>query len=234
MKKQSFIFVYNPKVACTNWKCILRYINGHKEDYLSASIAHNKELSGLCFISELSNPSDILSSSGVKKYSFVRSPYTRVLSAYLNKVEPYVEGTRGANDDNSYFYRVYRQVENYRMKNLPEVKQVNFFCFLHWIQNVEDTHTRNEHWLSQTALLRLGEIDYDFIGRFETLEQDAKRLLTKIECDVEFPSQSKVQFAPTNANEKIKKYYSEREVELVNNIYAHDFDALEYEIVKAF
>ena len=82
--------------------------------------------------------------------------------------------------------------------------------------------------------MRLGEIDYDFIGRFETLEQDAKRLLTKIECDVEFPSQSKVQFSPTNANEKIKKYYSEREVELVNNIYAHDFDALEYKIVKAF
>jgi hypothetical protein len=47
MEKQSFIFVYNPKVACTNWKCILRYINGHKEDYLSARIAHNKELSGL-------------------------------------------------------------------------------------------------------------------------------------------------------------------------------------------
>tara|TARA_B110000046_G_C13019699_1_gene410441 strand:- start:167 stop:3526 length:3360 start_codon:yes stop_codon:yes gene_type:complete len=234
MEKQSFIFVYNPKVACTNWKCILRYINGHKEDYLNSSIAHNQELSGLCFISELSNPSDILSSSGVKKYSFVRSPYTRVLSAYLNKIEPYIEETRSANDDNSYFYRVYCNVENYRIKNFPAEKQVNFFCFLHWIQNVEDTYTLNEHWLSQTALLRLDKVSYDFIGRFETLEQDAKMLLTKIECDVEFPSQSKIQFAPTNANEKIKKYYSEREVELVNNIYAHDFDALGYEIVKAF
>ena len=82
--------------------------------------------------------------------------------------------------------------------------------------------------------MRLDKVSYDFIGRFETLEQDAKMLLTKIECDVEFPIQSKIQFAPTNANEKIKKYYSEREVELVNNIYAHDFDALGYEIVKAF
>lgn len=234
MEQQNFIFVYNPKVACTNWKCLLRYIAGNVDNYLDASIAHNKELSGLICLSDVTNPMVILSSRKIKKYSFVRDPYTRILSAYLNKVEPYVEGIRGEHDDNSYFYKIYQYINDYRLNVLPEEKTVNIFCFLHWINNVNDAHTKNEHWMPQTDLLRVGEIEYDFIGRFENLDEDAKFLLQEMGCDVAFPSQSKIHFAPTDASDKVRRYFGSREARLVNEIYEQDFTLFGYKRVEDF
>jgi hypothetical protein len=228
MKEQNFIFAYNPKVACTNWKCVLRYING-ADNYLNPAIAHNRQESGLDFVSEQESPVNYISDASIPKYTFVRNPFSRVLSAYLNKVEPYTNGTRGENDDNDYFYKVYRQVDLHRESFLPSESKVNFYCFLHWLSNVDDMHTRNEHWLPQVILLRFSEVKYDFIGKFENLATDAPKLLNLIECDLEFPSQEKVNFAPTRATDKLTQYYSAKERQLVKDLYNMDFKGFDYE-----
>ncbi|WP_285164740.1 sulfotransferase family protein [Shewanella goraebulensis] len=230
MEKQSFIFAYNPKVACTNWKCIMRYLNG-AEDYLKPALAHNRVESGLSFVSDQANPIGLIDDNSIPKYAFVRNPYTRILSAYLNKIEPYAEGVRGLNDDNSYFYKVFTEVDEYRCKELPLESKVNFYCFLSWLTNVNDVHTRNEHWLPQVELLKVDRVDYTFIGKLENLVKDAPTLLQNIGCDIDFPSQKKVSFAPTNATSKIEKYYTEQEFKLVSALYLPDFKSFGYDLI---
>ncbi|MFT4851069.1 MAG: hypothetical protein ACI83B_003633 [Sediminicola sp.] len=228
MEKQNFIFAYNPKVACTNWKSIMRYLNGG-DDYLSAALAHDRTRSGLTFLSEIGEPLKYLQDPKVPKYAFVRNPYSRVLSAYLNKIEPYVLGSRGAGDDNTYFYKVFCEIDNYRLENLIEIQKVNFYCFLSWLANVENFHTANEHWRPQVELLRVKDVDFDFVGKLENIIQDAPELLNKMGCDITFPSQKDVRFAPTKANEKLDNYYKKQERQLVEMIYQEDFVFFSYD-----
>lgn len=227
MEKQNFIFAYNPKVACTNWKCILRYLNG-SEDYLNPSKAHDREKSGLVFLSDLQDPEKLIEDNSIPKYAFVRNPFDRVLSAYLNKVEPYATDNRNSEEDNTYFYKVFLEIEQYRKEKLREKTKTDFYCFLHWLDNVDDFHTNNEHWSPQFDLLKFGEVSYSFVGKLENLTNDGPTLLKKIKCDIEFPSQKDVKFAPTKASDKKAKYYSKQEKELVKKIFSKDFLAFSY------
>ena len=113
---------------------------------------------------------------------------------------------------------------------MPEEKEVNFFCFLHWLVNIDDFHTNNEHWLPQFKFLRSAEVEveYSFIGKFENLAEDASTLLRLMGCGIDFPSQEKVRFAPTNATNKLKKYFTKREVNLVETHYKSDFIYFNY------
>ncbi|WOT06967.1 sulfotransferase family 2 domain-containing protein [Shewanella youngdeokensis] len=202
------------------------------EDYLKPALAHNRIDSGLSFVTEQTHPIELIGDKTIPKYAFVRNPYSRVLSAYLNKIEPYAEGVRGENDDNNYFYRVYTEVDAYHCNNLPLVSKVNFYCFLLWLTNVNNVHTRNEHWRSQVELLQTGSVDYTFIGKLENLDDDdAPTLLNYIGCDIDFPSQKKVSFAPTNATSKLEKYYTEQELKLVNALFLSDFEFFEYDLI---
>lgn len=227
MEKQNFIFAYNPKVACTNWKCILRYLNG-SEDYLDPSKAHDREQSGLTFLCDIESLEYLLKNDNVPKYAFVRNPYDRILSAYLNKVEPYTNGQRNSDQDNTYFYTVFLEIDKYRSEKLQGKPCVDFYCFLHWLAHVDDFHTSNEHWKPQADLLNIDKINFDFIGKFENITHDAPALLKKMNCDIDFPSQKDVKFAPTKASEKKAKYYSEEEEKLVNKIFLKDFLAFSY------
>lgn len=227
MEKQNFIFAYNPKVACTNWKCILRYLNGSK-DYLDPAKAHDKEGSGLTFLCDIASAEYLIKDTSIPKYAFVRNPYDRVLSAYLNKIEPYTNGQRTSDQDNTYFYKVFVEIDAYRSEHLPSKSCVDFYCFLHWLDNVDDFHTNNEHWKPQSELLNIDKVNFDFIGKLENITHDAPTLLEKINCGIEFPSQKDVKFAPTKASEKKAKYYSNEEKKLANKIFSKDFKAFSY------
>ena len=94
VKSRSLVFVYVPKVACTNWKCVMRYLEGY-EDYLDSRKAHDRKLGGLTYLSQCEDRDRILADTNIPKFSFVRNPYTRILSAYLNKVRPFALDGRG-------------------------------------------------------------------------------------------------------------------------------------------
>ncbi len=85
-KTGGFIFAYVPKVACTNWKSLLRYMAG-QADWLDSKLVHDKAGGGLHYLDLNGGDVDLLSDPGIPKYTMVRDPYSRVLSAYLNKVE---------------------------------------------------------------------------------------------------------------------------------------------------
>ena len=225
---RGFIFGYVPKVACTNWKSLLRYMAGH-EDWLDNKMAHDKVNGGLRYLDLQGSDVDRLADPSIMKLTMVRDPYSRALSGYLNKVEKRLP-VSPIEDGEDHFIKVTRDIDEYRKSILGEDRypETSFEVFLLWLRDSGSWFTNDEHWAPQVTLLRQPEVKFDIIGRFENIENDAPRMLAAMECDQPFPTQKDVKFAPTNANEKLNRYYTEGLRELVQTIYADDFATFGY------
>ena len=224
LEERRFIFVSVPKVACTNWKALCRYLSGHA-DYLDSGLAHNRVKSGLSYLSNFHHWEEILCDPKIFKFAFVRNPFTRALSAYLNKIEPFV---RGEDWQSKHYRAVYMAIDNYRQQSGRKPVGVTFRLFLEWIANSGHPRVEDPHWLPQSLILEPSVVSYDFIGRFENLQTDARLVLRQIGCDIAFPTQEDLEFPSTNAANLLDGYYLDEELDLVRQIYRDDFISFGY------
>ena len=145
-------------------------------------------------------------------FTIVRNPYTRILSAYLDKIQK-------------------SHVVDYRtplgFRPVSE-EEVTFIEFLKRIRYA-DVSQLNPHFSPQWYLLGLDKLmKFDFVGRFENLDEDLQYILNRI--DKKRPDKKIISRRPhaTNAAEKIRRYYGVEEQALVAEIYADDFKLLGY------
>lgn len=122
------------------------------------------------------------------KFAFVRDPYTKFISAWKNKVL-----------EQNYFK--FSEQEHAEMKDLLK--------FIDWVEQL-DVDNCDEHLRSQNSLIDLNEVD--FIGRFETFEDDFKELCRRVGLPVKkMPkrnkSSAKVNQVPEVAAERIRAIY---------------------------
>ena len=133
------------------------------------------------------------------KFTVVRNPYTRTLSAYLDKVE------RRAKRDN---------------------RESSFRDFLLSLQRGK--LYANAHWAPQSALMLIPVERFDFIGKVETLEQDLATIKRRIRPDLEQPLTS-VMTNATGAGDRLRAYYDDELVALVQDLYRRDFTSFRYD-----
>uniref|UniRef100_H3CGC4 Carbohydrate sulfotransferase n=1 Tax=Tetraodon nigroviridis TaxID=99883 RepID=H3CGC4_TETNG len=202
------IYCYVPKVACTNWKRVMVVLSQslvspsgkpYTDPETVSPDVHNSSLY-LTFAKfwrrygSLSRHLMAVKLQQYTKFLFVRDPFVRLISAFRNKFER-------PNED---FYRLFgseilRQYGN-ASSGLPETAAEAFAAgikptFQQFITYLLDPETErekifNEHWRQVYRLCHPCQVKYDFIGRLETLETDAKHLLKLLEVDhlVHFPS----------------------------------------------
>ena len=131
----------------------------------------------------------------LKKYTkvlFVRDPFIRLVSAFRNK---FLE----TNDD---FYNLYGKaiLRRYGHQPTPPALAAEAGAagvhpsFPQFVQYLLDPDTEkeapfNEHWQQVYRLCHPCQIQYDFVGHLETLEEDAEQLLRQLRVDnvVQFP-----------------------------------------------
>lgn len=215
-----FVFAFVPKVACTNWKTILRRLNG-AEDWLDPVKAHDRKTSGLTYLAPQPDLPDAGLPAGAPRYTMVRDPYARALSAYLNKVERRL----GAPARGDYWDKVVGQINTFRTEVLGagRFETIDFEVFLRWLRDSGAWSARDAHWAPQSVLLGQPYVQFDYVGRFERIEADSAEILEKIGVDIPFPTQKQVQFKPTNAEERLQHYLTPACQALVEDIYADDF-----------
>lgn len=230
MRDFNFVFAYIPKVACTNWKILFRYLNG-ETNYLDNQLAHDRQRSGLTHLKDLAKDDymRLLSDKSTSRYSFVRNPYSRALSAYTNKLSGYAEGTSALCHRN-YFCAIFREIDEWRRVERPDKPEVTFSVFLDWIEHSRSATAKNEHWRPQYEIISPDVVEFDFIGRFENLSSDADKLLKIIGCDIKFPSQEDIIFPSSGARERLELSYDDEAMAAVERLYALDFSSFGYRV----
>jgi len=111
---------------------------------------------------------------------FVRHPFERILSAFRDKLEdPKIKG----GSFNEYYYNKYgrRVVRYYRVDKVtgPSYKYPRFHEFVNYLLD-KDMRYDDEHWTPFYRSCTPCNLDYSFIGKFETLYWDIHLLSNKV------------------------------------------------------
>ncbi|MBN3317308.1 CHSTE sulfotransferase, partial [Atractosteus spatula] len=176
--EHKFLYCYVPKVACSNWKRVMKVLGGTLENVeVKIKMDHR---SGLVFLGDL-KPEEIRHRLQTYfKFLFVRDPMERLLSAYRNK---------------------FGEIEAYQKKYGVEIARryrkdpgntagddVTFTEFVRYLLD-EDVERMNEHWMPIYNLCQPCAVNYNFIGAYERLQADASHVLRRVGAapHVKFP-----------------------------------------------
>jgi len=212
--KNRYVYLENPKVACGHIKRSLQCLELDGTDIVVRNV-HDRLESPLLMIYQL--PADqlleILNGTAFFKFSFVRNPFTRTLSAYLDKI------VRNQRHKRSILLALGRDPD--------ELGQfVSFKEFVQAVVSIEPYH-RDNHWRPQVEQLFLPMVHYDFLGRFERLDEDLGTALRRI-TGVRPGAVARDLSYKTDAAAGIAEYYDDETADLVRMAYADDFETFGY------
>ncbi|XP_061851507.1 carbohydrate sulfotransferase 9 [Colius striatus] len=214
-----------PKAGCSNWKRVLMVLNG-----LAAS-AHNISHDDVHYGKHL-RKLDSFDLKGIytrlntyTKTIFVRDPMERLVSAFRDKFE----------HPNSYYHPVFGKaiIKKYRHNASEEaLKTGSGVTFKEFVQYLLDSHRpvgMDIHWEQVSKLCYPCLINYDFIGKFETLEEDANYFLQLVgaPAELKFPKfKDRHSSDERTSAEVVRQYLKELSKEERQGTY--DFYSLDY------
>ncbi|PXF42290.1 Carbohydrate sulfotransferase 14 [Gracilariopsis chorda] len=217
-----------PKAANSNWKYLIRKFEG-LPDYADLTKAHNVNVSGLRYLSDYSanEISQLIRDPSFFKFIFVRNPYSRIVSCYMDKFR---------NTDPVYVTTEYRlflaQLFHWHYARKVDIYRDPRPSFETFVDELlkQAPIAMNAHWMPQTTHCGIGIMPYDFVGRMENLAKDARFVLDRLgkfeEC---FPSQQEIGFPPSGASKKMEDELYTIDLRFkVRAIYDDDFQMLGY------
>ncbi|XP_068587962.1 carbohydrate sulfotransferase 8-like [Cebidichthys violaceus] len=206
--KYKLLYCQVPKAGCSNWKRTLIVLAGlapnaqsiqhdtvHEGNYLRK--LHTFDRKGITHRLET-----------YTKVMFVREPLERMVSAYRDKFE----------NPNSYYHNLFGKaiISKYRADPSPEALNTgNGVTFKEFVQYLLDVHRpagMDIHWEQANQLCNPCLIDYDFIGKFENMEEESNFLLrlTGAPPNVKLPSFKDRNPADTRTSvNTTQKYFSQ-------------------------
>ncbi|XP_040202233.1 carbohydrate sulfotransferase 9-like [Rana temporaria] len=226
-----FIYCEVPKVGCSNWKRIILLLNRSLQ--LSLSKLKHYEVHTSPLLRKLSSYSLARQKKFLANYTkvmFVRDPLERVVSAYRDKF---------LHDDDVYYSKVYANIIRKRLGiNVNSTEHITFTEFVHFISQ-EEPYYRDTHWKPMYHLCDPCNIQYDIIGKFESINQDADFVLKTIGApkDLKYPTM-KHHSNDSRTSEEITKQYLEtlppKLYRQLLDVYSADFSMFEYSYYKIF
>ncbi|CAI5519551.1 unnamed protein product [Closterium sp. Naga37s-1] len=222
------IYCFVPKVACTGWKTWFREQQG-QANVSDVFLTHDKARSGLRILAyhfPEHRAIELLTRPDFFKFSFVRNPYTRLASVYLNK---HVGGGPPYSRQfwNKMFFRKF--VPFRRLVNAKQGNDSFSFGEFAWLLRLmrEQRRARMEsHVQPQIDACRFDKIRFDFVGRFENLAEDVGVVLQRLNRTVGDSGAFNISkdAHPTNAGSKLLELYDEQSYEEGSLLYSMDMD----------
>ncbi|XP_072574452.1 carbohydrate sulfotransferase 8-like isoform X1 [Paramormyrops kingsleyae] len=184
--RHKLLYCEVPKVGCSNWKRVLMVLQGlapSTQEIQHDAVHYGNHLRRL----------DSFDHRGIAqrletytKVLFVREPLERLVSAFRDKFE----------NPNTYYHPVFGRpiISRYRANASKEaLKTGTGVTFKEFVQYLLDVHRpvgMDIHWEPVGRLCSPCLLDYDFIGKFETIEEDANFLLSRLGAppNLTFPS----------------------------------------------
>ena len=228
------LFCYIPKVACTNLKRVFLLLTGKmnttKPLEIKSKDVHFAYDKYLTYLDSYSKEEVDFRVKNYRKYIFVREPLERLLSAYRNKFM----------EKSEYFHKRYgrRIIRRFREgvgKNEAVAgNDVKFFEFVQYITDEETIQHEgfNEHWAHYSALCHPCLMNYDFIGKYETLDDDVDYVLKDMHIDdiVKFPQRGAT-YKKKKTKDELYKYYGQippKYLKRLWRIFVNDYKLFDY------
>jgi len=214
--KHKYIFVETPKVACSTIKLTLQRMELEDPEFIREDFEdlHRRDYSPLLRLQQLPNFESYMQREDFFTFCFVRNPYTRLLSCYLDKI---IHPTN--------FKKKVMQSMGLDESNLGH--PISFEEFVTLIETQRPIEM-DYHWRPQTYLSCKHIVDYNYVGRLETFADDFQSIGKQLSSNFE------KYYAPefrhqTDARNLLAKYYTDDLYARVFEIYKIDFMTFEYD-----
>ena len=224
-------YCHVPKVASSSWMLTFAEMNLVDNETMMREFKKNA-LHDLLLSSKYSiitkKYDDINNVNNLQlfKFVFIRHPFERLVSAYHDKFNV----TKQENIMRP-MIKYLNLIESYKKgsfsnTNSPKSPNVTFPNFVDFVLQESQSTTPIDgssiHWWPFTELCRMCQINYDFIGRVETLENDVQKLTD------EFPHYKTLQ----NMNERVKKKINGGHTKHTGSLTLNYFSELTQENIK--
>lgn len=208
-----FVYIRVPKAAnSTITSTLFRLLHGHDAESHAAAKESFRSPRSLGLRQALEMKRNYI------KFTFVRNPYDRVLSAYLDKI---------CNEQTEHYRKMVRKLLKIKT-NTP----ISFTDFCHYLKagGVMD----DPHWMPQSYIINsIGLENIHFIGKVENLAEDMNALASLLFANRKDVALTQGVWHATGASSKHAAYYNEECLALVSEVYRNDFADFGYPLKSA-
>ncbi|CAH2328434.1 carbohydrate sulfotransferase 9-like isoform X1 [Pelobates cultripes] len=218
-----FLYCEVLKAGCSNWKRIIFVLKTNvnvKADYLEHDHIHGSRW--LKRLSDYPKEKQCLRLANYTKVIFTRDPLQRIVSAYRDKFF-HAAGYHGI--------QLPKIIKAKFRKNKTCLENVSFDEFVHYILE-NKPKTNDVHWRPFYHLCDPCNINYDILGKFETLKPDSDYVLKVIGAPPGLKYPEVKQFNESRTDAKTSAgYYNQLPLDLLQSlleIYSLDFYLFDY------
>ena len=145
-------------------------------------------------------------------FTFVRNPYSRVLSAYLDKI---------AHTHKKRYEGVRKMIIS-----LSQLNDISFEGFVTYLEN--GGLYKDPHWAPQVSMIPVISSRLNFIGHIETLEEDLFSVIETIFGKGKYQGVCERKHGKTDATNYIGTYYTGELLKRIYKLYREDFLTFSY------
>lgn len=218
-----FVYAPVPKAACTSIKAYLRRVDGYANE-LDAGQLHDKRRNGLSYASSLSRPqmvNALFARDGYFKFTVVRNPFTRLVSAYRDLLT-HRDG-RGPRLKAAH-QELLTELRTKRDARPSELSSISFGDFIRSLEHRRASEM-NRHWQPQSYLTMSTLLSYDLVNHLEQLHDRAPELADRLGTDVVLAETlNKVGETP----EDLVPWFPPDLEQIVLSVYSSDFGRFGY------
>lgn len=164
---------------------------------------------------------------GYEFHCFVRNPYTRVISAWNDKLVKGFHASQYPPSMRKLVPQIRRFAKNNKLPGASDEAPVPFATFLSYIESQQEGQ-RNQHWDTQTSVLCCEKVSYTHIHQIETgMVQGVTQILQPLGVSPEWIRQQLSR--PANASGRPASPVLNSELaDRVFNLYEKDFERFGY------
>jgi hypothetical protein len=213
-----------PKAACTQMKVLLRLQEGAPAIKLFAGnlpetrremFVHARENVPLPSLVDVDDATqkDVLESSDFLRLTIVRNPYTRLVSAWKNKVVPCEPGCE----------RLYPEIKG-RLPDLHAKALITFEEFVGYLESKCDLSACDPHWRRQVDHVFMEALNFTHVGKVENMAASLARFQEHLGLPEPLTVGRKNVSAPVGL-----ATYNQNLADKVYSLYQEDFERLRYD-----
>lgn len=230
--KHNYVFVNNPKVASTSLLKRFQNIENAKKAGEMAN-PHQRNKSPLRTLGGMTHAEQEswFKSGDAFRFAFARDPFSRILSAYLSKIDNPLRVFKYDSTKPTSVPPKGQIMSLITGKSIDESSDfsmaIDFPTFVEAICSL-DPYVMDLHWKPQVDLLMTDKISYDYIGKFENLANEMAHISEHV--GIEDTTALEYSANRTESKSKLNSYYTPELQKLVVKKYSADFEQFDYPV----